>query len=106
MLKQIVDSIIDAEKSAEQTVAKAQEQSKNILFEAQTKADEIAEKSVAENKKLAKSLEDEATAKADKQAAKVLADGKKQADENILKFNKNKDKTVDFVIGRLVDKCQ
>ncbi len=50
MLKQIVDSIIDAEKSAEQTVAKAQEQSKNILFEAQTKADEIAEKSAAENK--------------------------------------------------------
>ena len=106
MLKEIVDSIIDAEKSAEQQIAKAQEQSKTILFEAQTKADEIAEKSAAENKMLIKSLEDKASAKADEQAAKVLADGKKQADEDIIKFNKNKDKAVDFVIGRLVDKCQ
>lgn len=106
MLKQIVDSIIDAEKSAELQIAKAQEQSKSILFEAQTKADEIAENAAAKNKKLAKSLEDDAVAKADVKAAQVLADGKKQADENILKFSKNKDEAIDFVVGRLIDKCQ
>ena len=37
MIKEIVDSIIEAENKAEQTIADAQEKAKNILFEANGK---------------------------------------------------------------------
>ena len=92
MVKEIVDCIVDAEKTAEEMIAAAREEAKNTLFEAQNAADNMREASRADNKQTAKALAVKAEKEADIKAAE--------------KYRRNLGKASDFVVGRFIDRWQ
>ena len=106
MVKEIVDCIVDAEKTAEEMIAAAREEAKNTLFEAQNAADNMREASRADNKQTAKALAVKAEKEADIKAAEVYSKGKSEADEAAEKYRRNLGKASDFVVGRCMDGWQ
>lgn len=106
MIKEIVDSIIEAENKAEQTIADAQEKAKNILFEANGKKDEIFSDSLNQRKAETNASRQKALAAAEKKGEKVFEKAKTQADEKIKTYEKNKGCAIDFIVEKVKAKCQ
>ena len=80
-MKEIISSILDAEARAEEIVKLAQEKSKALLLEAETKAEEIKEKALADFKERKKAIMKGAEVEAQKKYDERIAKGEKSVKE-------------------------
>ncbi|MDD4291145.1 MAG: hypothetical protein PHX51_02745 [Clostridia bacterium] len=103
MINELVKSIVEAEAEAARRVQVAQDESKSLVFSAESEAEKIRAEGVAEIKRLSgdrtKNANTLATAKADK----LRADGFAENSRKISACAKNTDKAVKYIVGRVVD---
>lgn len=104
MIKEVIDNIIQAEKTSEEIVKDSQVQAK----EAVVKAKNIAEAMLDDEKKRVKSEIDaminEAVLKSGTQAKQAISECEKKADEIVENAKKNFDKAQEFIVRSMISK--
>ncbi|MGI6701120.1 MAG: hypothetical protein ACOX3U_01430 [Christensenellales bacterium] len=104
MVKDIINSIIDAEAAAQSEIKAAQTLGKEIIFNAERKSDEINESIAAEIKETVRKIISSAEAAADEAATEIINKGREEADALIEKTSGNKAQAARMIADRIIRK--
>jgi len=106
MIREIVVSIVDAEKSAEKIIANAKAYSDKSLHDAEIIAEEIYQQSKIDIKNKTKEVLLKGNEVNEKLAQKDFDAGKKAAEEEIKKYSCNLQKATDYIVESMISKWQ
>jgi vacuolar-type H+-ATPase subunit H len=103
MIKDVITSILEAEKKAEEIIKDANAKASDMISRAKIEAEDMNK----EIKEKLYALEEEKYARAQEEgsaeAEKIISEGKEAAAQLELAANKNYAKAEDFIIGRLFE---
>ena len=106
MIREIVVSIVDAEKSAEKIIASAKAHGDKSLHDAEIIAEEICQQSKIDIKNKTKEILLKGNEAGEKLAQKDFDAGKKAAEEEIKKYRCNLQKATDYIVESVLNKWQ
>lgn len=101
MIKETINSIIEAENKALDIEHNALEQARIILNNAELEIEKLNIKAIESNKELTKKVNTESDVKANEAAGKLLAARKAEIDSQSAKFNTKFNAAVDLVVRSL-----
>lgn len=104
MVDSIINSIIEAENSANAEIRAAGITAKEIIFNAETEKDNIREASLKEVKTLVKAIITDAERTADTKSEEIINAGIEQGDKLVKSVSKKTKAAVDKIVRRVVSK--
>lgn len=105
-MNEIISSILEAEKKADEIITSAGLQAKSLVIEAEKKADKIRNDAVSDFKIFRKESVDNADKKADKVYAEEIESGNKKAAEIGESVKGKIDAVSDEIAKKIIDKFQ
>jgi len=106
MLKEVINSIIEAEKKAEAVIAEAQSDCGKIIAEAEERAGRLAAEATEDAKKSIKKSKEDGNSIASEAGQKSVEAGTKELGIKEREYAKNLDKAVKTIVEELVKKWQ
>lgn len=101
-MDEIISSILDAEKKAEEILKNSTETAKSIILEGEGKAEDIKSDAIATLRAQKKQIIIDAELEAEKRYQEIVLKGSKEADEIIESANSNVDKACDFIVKEIL----
>ena len=105
-MNEIISSILEAEKKADEIITSAGLQAKSLVIEAEKKADKIRNDAVNDFKAFRKESIENADKKADKVYAEEIEGGNKKAAEIGESVKGKIDSVSDDIVKKIIDKFQ
>lgn len=103
MIEEVINSILDAEKKAEEIIALQENESKALELKTETDAQSIKEKAIADFKQHRKSEIANAKTVAEGKYQKILSEGKAESEALYNKAIAKKEAESDKIVGRFLN---
>lgn len=104
MINEVINSIIEAEKKAEEMVATAYARSKEILSDAEAKKLAIAQAVKERTKLQVKEILDAGEAEAESAALEVIGKGEAEASAQFVEGMEKSQEALSYIVGRMLSK--